>query len=260
MAVLNVTPDSFFDGGRYTNPSGAIEQALRYVDQGADIIDVGGESTRPGSARAGIDEELARVIPVIEGIRKATDTAISIDTSKPGVMRAAAAAGADMINDVRALSTVDALQSVARLQLPVVLMHMSGEPATMQIKPAYHDVVSQVCSYLVERAGQCQAAGIRAARIVLDPGFGFGKTVQHNLSLLKHLPKLVGTGYPVLAGLSRKSMIAELTGGRELAQRMPASIALAVEAAARGASIVRVHDVAPTIDALKIRAAVARAQ
>jgi dihydropteroate synthase len=259
MAVLNVTPDSFFDGGRYANPASAIEQALSFVEQGADIIDVGGESTRPGSAGAGIDEELARVIPVIEGIRNATDAAISIDTSKPGVMRAAAAAGADLINDVRALSAANALQSVARLQLPVVLMHMAGEPATMQIKPAYHDVVSQVRSYLVDRAGQCQVAGIGAARIVLDPGFGFGKTVQHNLSLLKHLPKLVGAGYPVLAGLSRKSMIGELTDSREPAQRMPASIALAVEAAARGASIVRVHDVAPTIDALKIRAAVARA-
>lgn len=259
MAILNVTPDSFSDGGLYADVPGAVEQALKFVEQGADIIDVGGESTRPGSRGIGVDEELARVIPIIEGIRKATGVTISIDTSKPDVMRAAAAAGADIVNDVCALCGDGALQSVAQMQLPVVLMHMAGEPRTMQKNPFYTDVVSQVCSFLLERARQCQEAGIRAAHIVLDPGFGFGKTAQHNLLLLKHLSTLVDTGYPVLAGLSRKSMIAQVTGAREPAQRMPASIALATEAAARGAAIVRVHDVSPTIDALKVRAAVARA-
>ena len=258
MAVLNVTPDSFSDGGRYRDSSRAIEQALRFVEQGADIIDVGGESTRPGASGASVEDELARVILVIEGIRKSSDIAISIDTSKPAVMRAAALAGAGLINDVRALGAADALHCAVQLELPVVLMHMAGTPTDMQRNPSYVDVVAQVCSYLVERAGQCRNAGISATQIILDPGFGFGKTLPHNLSLLKNLGQLVDTGYPVLVGLSRKSMIGELTG-RELAERMPASVALAVEAATRGASIVRVHDVGPTIDALKIRAAVAAA-
>jgi dihydropteroate synthase len=258
MAVLNVTPDSFFDGGRYANSSRAVEQALRFAEDGADIIDVGGESTRPGSLSATTDVELARVIPVIEGIRKASNVAISIDTSKAAVMRAAAGVGANLINDVRALSTAESLQCAAQLQLPVVLMHMAGEPKTMQVKPHYRDVVAEVRSFLVQRAKQCQNAGIEAAQIVLDPGFGFGKTAQHNLSLLKHLGQLIDAGYPVLAGLSRKSMIGTLLG-RELAQRMPASVALALEAASRGAAMVRVHDVTATIDALKMRAAVASA-
>ena len=258
MAILNVTPDSFSDGGRYAGASSAVEQALSFVAQGADIIDVGGESTRPGARAADIDEELARVIPVIEGIRKAGNTPISIDTSKTEVMRAAAAAGADVINDVRALSARGAMQRAAQLQLPVVLMHMLGEPATMQQKPHYHDVVAQVRTYLVDRAAQCEHAGISKLQIVLDPGFGFGKNVQHNLSLLKHLDMLCEAGYPVLAGLSRKSMIGKLLD-RDVAQRMPASIALALEAASRGASIIRVHDVAATIDALKMRAPVASA-
>ena len=258
MAVLNVTPDSFFDGGRYADSSRAVEQALRFAADGADIIDVGGESTRPGSVGAATDEELARVIPVVEGIRKASNVAISIDTSKAAVMRAAAGVGANMINDVRALSMTESLQCAAQLQLPVVLMHMAGEPRTMQVKPHYRDVVAEVRSFLVHRAKQCQSAGIEATQIVVDPGFGFGKTAQHNLSLLKHLGQLVDAGYPVLAGLSRKSMIGTLLG-RELAQRMPASVALAVEAASRGAAMVRVHDVTATIDALKMRAAVASA-
>jgi dihydropteroate synthase len=201
---------------------------------------------------------MARVIPVIDAVRKATDVAISVDTSTPEVMRAAAAAGADLINDVRALANDDALQTAAQLQLPVVLMHMAGDPQTMQNDPQYDDVVSQVRAFLVARANRCRRAGIDAAQIVLDPGFGFGKTVQHNLSLLKHLRQLVDTGYPVLVGLSRKSMIQTLLG-RELDERMPASVSLAIEASARGASIVRVHDVLPTLDALKIRAAVEHA-
>ncbi|MFT5448873.1 MAG: dihydropteroate synthase [Gammaproteobacteria bacterium] len=258
MAVLNVTPDSFSDGGRFAEPARAIEHALQCVEHGADIVDVGGESTRPGSIVPGAEEEMARVIPVIEALRKASDVAISVDTSKPDVMRAAAAAGADMINDVRALGNDDALQTAAQLQLPVVLMHMAGEPQTMQDDPQYDDVVSQVFAFLVDRAEQCQRAGIDGTQIALDPGFGFGKMVQHNLSLLKHLRQLVDTGYPVLVGLSRKSMIRTLLG-RELDGRMPASVSLAIEASARGASIVRVHDVLPTVDALKIRAAVEHA-
>ena len=254
MAVLNVTPDSFSDGGRFAEPARAIEHALRCVEHGADIVDVGGESTRPGSIAPGIDEEMARVIPVIEAVRQAADVAISVDTSKPEVMRAAAAAGADLINDVRALGSDDALQTAAQLQLPVVLMHMAGEPQTMQDDPRYDNVVSQVRTFLVERANRCRRAGIDATQIALDPGFGFGKTMQHNLSLLKHLRQLVDTGYPVLVGLSRKSMIQTLLG-REPDERMPASVSLAIEASARGASIVRVHDVLPTVDALKIRAA-----
>ena len=258
MAVLNVTPDSFSDGGRFAEPARAIEHALRCVEHGADIVDVGGESTRPGSIAPGIDEEMARVIPVIEAVRQAADVAISVDTSKPEVMRAAAAAGVDLINDVRALGSDDALQTAAQLQLPVVLMHMAGEPQTMQDDPRYDNVVSQVRTFLVERANRCRRAGIDATQIALDPGFGFGKTMQHNLSLLKHLRQLVDTGYPVLVGLSRKSMIQTLLG-REPDERMPASVSLAIEASARGASIVRVHDVLPTVDALKIRAAVEQA-
>ena len=258
MAVLNVTPDSFSDGGRYRDSCRAIEQALSFAEQGADIIDVGGESTRPGSSGTSVDDELARVIPVIEGIRKSSDIAISVDTSKPAVMRAAAVAGAGLINDVRALSEADALYCAVQLELPVILMHMAGTPVNMQKDPSYVDVVAQVCAFLLQRAGQCRSAGISATQIILDPGFGFGKMLQHNLSLLKNLGQLIRNGYPVLVGLSRKSMIGELTG-RELAERMPASVALAVEAASRGASIVRVHDVGPTIDALKIRAAVAAA-
>jgi dihydropteroate synthase len=258
MAVLNVTPDSFSDGGQFARPAQAIEHALSCINDGADIVDVGGESTRPGSVAPDIEEELARVIPVIEAIRNAADVAISVDTSKPEVMRAAAEAGADLVNDVRALRHDGALQMAAQLGLPVVLMHMAGEPRTMQDNPQYDDVVSQVCAFLVARAQQCQRAGIDAAQIALDPGFGFGKTVQHNLSLLKHLRQLADTGYPVLAGLSRKSMIQRLLG-REPDARMPASVSLALEASARGASIVRVHDVLPTVDALRIRAAVAHA-
>jgi dihydropteroate synthase len=259
MAVLNVTPDSFFDGGRHLEAGRAIEQALRFVEYGADIIDIGGESTRPGSVGADTNEELARVMPVIEGIRKVSGAVISIDTSKTQVMCAAADAGADLINDVRALSAAGALQGAAQSQLSVILMHMAGEPRTMQVDPHYRDVVSQVGSYLLQRAVQCQRAGIDASKIVLDPGFGFGKTTQHNLSLLKNLGHLTAAGYPVLVGLSRKSMIGNLLG-HEVAQRMSASVALAVEAANRGASIVRVHDVAATIDALKLRAAVASAR
>lgn len=258
MAVLNVTPDSFSDGGQFAEPARAIEHALRCVEHGADIVDVGGESTRPGSIAPSIDEEMARVIPVIEAVRHAADVAISVDTSKPEIMRAAAAAGADLINDVRALGNDDALQTAAQLQLPVVLMHMAGEPQTMQDNPQYDNVVSQVRAFLVDRANRCRRAGIDASQIVLDPGFGFGKTVQHNLSLLKHLRQLVDTGYPVLVGLSRKSMIRTLLG-REVDERMPASVSLAIEASVRGVSIVRVHDVLPTVDALKIRAAVEHA-
>jgi len=255
MGVLNVTPDSFSDGGRFVSPQAALEQGLRMVEEGAAIIDVGGESTRPGAQPVPADEELRRVLPVIEQLRKATRAVISIDTSKAQVMRRAAAAGAGFINDVRALREPGAMDAAVASGCAVCLMHMQGEPRTMQEAPSYRDVVQEVRAFLESRAESCRAAGLSPERIVIDPGFGFGKTLQHNLELLRRLAELTASGLPVLVGLSRKSIVGKLTG-RPADGRLHGSVALAVIAALNGARIIRAHDVAATVDALKTVAAV----
>jgi dihydropteroate synthase len=254
MGIVNVTPDSFSDGGRFADAAAAIAYARRLRDAGAAIIDVGGESTRPGAAAVTEDEELARVLPVIEAL--AGDGAlVSVDTMKPGVMRAALRAGVSMINDVRALETPGAIDAAAASDAAVCLMHMRGEPRSMQADPRYDDVVAEVATFLHERAIACEAAGIAHDRIAVDPGFGFGKTLAHNLQLLRGLHAIAELGYPVLAGLSRKSMLGALTG-RASEDRLAASIAAALAAVARGAAIVRVHDVRETVDALRVFSAV----
>jgi dihydropteroate synthase len=255
MGVLNVTPDSFSDGGRFVRLEDAVERGVRMAEEGAAIIDVGGESTRPGAQPVGLDEELRRVVPVIARLRSRTQAVLSVDTSKPEVMHAAAAAGAAMINDVRALREPGALEAAASSGCAVCLMHMLGAPQTMQDAPHYGDVVAEVRRFLEERVETCITAGVPAERIVLDPGFGFGKTLQHNLELLRRLGELSVSGLPLLAGLSRKSIVGSLTG-RPPDERVHGSVALAVVAALHGASILRVHDVAATVDALKIVAAV----
>jgi len=254
MAVLNVTPDSFSDGGLWTDPERALRHAMDMVDEGADIIDIGGESTRPGAEHVSTEQELDRVIPLIERLAGQIEASISIDTSKPGVMREAVAAGAGMINDVYALRREGALEAAASLRVPVCLMHMQGEPRDMQQDPRYFDVVAEVRDFLAGRAQACRDAGIAADRIVVDPGFGFGKSLKHNLELLRGLPELAGLGYPVLAGLSRKSMLGTIAG-RGPGSRMAASVAAALLAVQKGAAIVRVHDVAETADALKVLSA-----
>lgn len=255
MGVLNVTPDSFSDGGRYFDHSQALAQARRLVDEGADIIDIGGESTRPGAEPVSVEEELRRVVPVVEALAGKIEKAISVDTSKPQVMRAAAEAGAGMINDVNALRTPGALEAAAELGLPVCLMHMKGEPRTMQLNPQYGDVVSEVKDFLLSRAQALEAAGLPGDRIYIDPGFGFGKTLEHNLLLLRHLDAFAATHYPVLVGMSRKSMVGALLD-TPVDDRVYGSITLAAIAAMRGAAVVRVHDVKPTRDALKVCGAV----
>jgi dihydropteroate synthase len=254
MGVLNVTPDSFSDGGRWLGREPALRHVASMVAEGADIIDIGGESTRPGAAEVPEQQELDRVVPVLEALRGEFDVTLSIDTSKPGVMREAVAAGAGMINDVFALRRKGALQVAAELAVPVCLMHMQGAPRSMQKDPRYDDVVGEVEAFLLERAASAQAAGIDRGHIVLDPGFGFGKTLDHNLALLRHLPRLCSHGYPVLAGLSRKSMLQALTG-RTVEQRLAGSLALGLAAARGGAAIIRVHDVAETVDVLRVMAA-----
>jgi dihydropteroate synthase len=254
MGVLNVTPDSFSDGGKYLDVDAAVTHGLRMAQDGAAILDVGGESTRPGAEPVGIDEEIRRVVPVIERLRESSGAVISVDTSKPEVMRAAAAAGAGMINDVRALSAKGALEAAVSTECAVCLMHMKGNPRTMQKQPFYVDVVEEVKEFLDERAGRCRDAGVERDRIAIDPGFGFGKTLEHNLQLLRYLREL-GSDYPILTGLSRKSMVGHLTG-RPPDQRVHGSIALAVMAVVNGARIVRVHDVAATVDAIKTVVAV----
>ncbi|MBS0364232.1 MAG: dihydropteroate synthase [Proteobacteria bacterium] len=254
MGVLNVTPDSFSDGGRYLDADAAVRHALRLVEEGAAIVDVGGESTRPGAPPVDEDEELRRVIPVIERLRGRADVVISVDTSKPAVMRAAHRAGAGLINDVRALQEPGALPAAAATKCAVCLMHMQGEPRTMQQSPHYHDVVAEVGEFLTARAAAARSAGIPAERIAIDPGFGFGKTLQHNLTLLRGLPQLAAQA-PLVAGLSRKSMAGTLTG-RPQGERLYGSVALAVIAVLNGARIVRAHDVAATRDALAVAAAV----
>jgi dihydropteroate synthase len=255
MGVLNVTPDSFSDGGRFLDTQAAVRHGLILAEQGAAFIDVGGESTRPGAAAVGVEEELRRVIPVIERLRGATAALISIDTSKPEVMRAAAAAGAALINDVRALREPGALAAARDSGCGVCLMHMQGEPRTMQLEPVYADVVSEVRAFLEERVAACRAAGIEAERLAVDPGFGFGKTLEHNLTLLRHLGELSAAGRPLAVGLSRKSMVGKLTGRPE-GERVLGSVVLAAIAALAGASIVRAHDVAATVEALKVVTAV----
>lgn len=255
MGILNVTPDSFSDGGRFAGRDAAVRQAEAMARDGADIIDVGGESTRPGAGDVPEQQELDRVIPVIEAVVAAVDVPVSIDTSKPGVMRAAIAAGAAMINDIRALREPGAMQAAAELQRPVCLMHMLGQPRTMQQKPEYTDVVAEVREFLAERVRACVEAGLAGGSIIVDPGFGFGKTPRHNVELLSNLRQLQVIGQPILVGLSRKSTLGELTG-RDVGERMPASIAAAVIAVIEGATLVRVHDVRETVDALRVAAAV----
>ncbi|MDT8319865.1 MAG: dihydropteroate synthase [Xanthomonadales bacterium] len=254
MGILNVTPDSFSDGGRFTGPDRALRHALEMVQAGADLIDVGGESTRPGSESVGAQEELDRVIPVIEAIVAEMAVPVSIDTSKPEIMKAAAAAGAGMVNDVFALRQPNALETAASLGLPVCLMHMRGKPRDMQTEPVYDDVVAEVLDFLIERAEACEAAGVPSGQVIIDPGFGFGKNLHHNLALFRALPRLASCGYPLLVGFSRKSMLGKITG-RPVDQRISASVAAAVLAARSGASLLRVHDVAETVDALAVLSA-----
>ncbi len=258
MGILNVTPDSFSDGGRFDDPGSARRQAAEMASEGAAIIDIGGESTRPGARGVGVQEELDRVIPVIEAVRSVTDVPVSVDTSKAAVMREAVAAGAIMINDVYALRGEGALQAAVDLQVPVCLMHMQGEPRTMQADPSYGDVVADVLAFLEERVAACVSAGLAEDLVVVDPGFGFGKTPGHNVELLANLRQLRARGRPVLFGASRKSTLGELTG-RDVHERVAASIAAAVIAVMNGADIVRVHDVGATVDALRVAQAVIEA-
>jgi dihydropteroate synthase len=254
MGILNVTPDSFSDGGRYARRDAALAHARRMIGEGAAIIDIGGESTRPGASPASTGEELDRVIPVIEALRGESPVFVSVDTSKPEVMRAATRAGADIINDVRALREPGALAAAAESRAGVCLMHMLGEPRTMQDAPRYEDVVVEVAAFLASRVAACRAAGIETARLAIDPGFGFGKRTADNLALLKHLGRLRELGAALAVGLSRKSMLAKLTG-RAVDDRIAGSIALAAIAVLNGARIVRAHDVAATLDAVRVAAA-----
>jgi dihydropteroate synthase len=255
MGILNVTPDSFSDGGRFVNREAAIHQVETMLHEGADIIDIGGESTRPGASDVTVTEEAERVVPVITAIREISNVPISVDTSKAEVMRVAVAAGADMINDVRALQDDGALEAAVELQTPVCLMHMQGLPRTMQENPVYEDVAAEVVEFLLRRIDACSAAGLPDDLIVVDPGFGFGKSHVHNIELLANLRQLQELRRPVMVGLSRKSTLGALTG-KGTDDRTAASVAAAVLAVAAGAQIVRVHDVAETVDALKVTTAV----
>ena len=254
MGVINTTPDSFSDGGTLYRGARldldrAMARAAQMVADGAAVLDVGGESTRPGAAAVSEQQELDRVVPLVARISAELGVVVSVDTSTPAVMREAASHGAGLINDVRALRREGAVAAAAETGLPVCLMHMQGEPSTMQLAPCYHDVVIEVGDFLAARVAACEQAGIPRERLLLDPGFGFGKTVAHNLQLLAGLPALAALGLPLLVGLSRKSLIGKLLG-REVDQRLPASLALAVMAAERGASLIRTHDVAETADAV----------
>ncbi len=255
MGILNVTPDSFSDGGRFETPEDALRQAAAMAEDGAAVIDIGGESTRPGANSISDQEELDRVLPVIESVRAVTDVPISVDTSKPLVMREAVAAGAAMINDVLALRAEGALDTAVSLGVPVCLMHMRGRPRTMQEDPQYNDVVAEVRSFLAERVDACTASGLAEGLIVIDPGFGFGKSHAHNVELLANLRQLRVRDRPLLVGLSRKSTLGALTD-RQTDERMPASVAAAVIAAMQGAEIIRAHDVKATVDGLKVAQAV----
>lgn len=252
MGILNVTPDSFSDGGDFVAVDAALDQAMVMVEAGASIVDVGGESTRPGAQSVTVEEELERVVPVVEAIRRRSAVTISIDSSKPEVMEAAIAAGGSMVNDVRALQEPGALEMVAKLKVPVCLMHMQGEPRSMQQAPYYEDgVVAEVIRFLQQRIAACQFSGIERSQIWVDPGFGFGKTLQHNLELLAELDQFRSLDVPLLVGMSRKSMIGALLGDVPVEQRMLGSVGAAVVAVARGAHVVRVHDVRETVEALK---------
>jgi len=258
MGVLNVTPDSFSDGGRHLSVAAAVERGLAMAAEGAAIIDVGGESTRPGAGAVSAAEELERVIPVIERLAARLDVPISVDTTKPEVMLAACGAGASLVNDVRALREPGAIEAVAATGAAVCLMHMQGEPRTMQTAPSYGDVVSEVRDFLAGRVEACRQAGIRRDRICIDPGIGFGKTPGHNLALLAAIERLGEPGIPVLIGVSRKSLVGIITG-RPPETRLAGSLAFAALAVARGAAIIRAHDVAETVDAVKVASALRRA-
>jgi dihydropteroate synthase len=254
MGVLNVTPDSFSDGARHPTPEAALAAARRMVAEGARIIDVGGESTRPGAERPPVEVELGRVVPVVARLAASLDVVVSVDTSRPEVIEAAVAAGAGLVNDVRALTVPGALAAAARLGVGVCVMHMQGTPQTMQNAPAYRDVVAEVRAFLAERLAACRAAGIDPDALLVDPGFGFGKTTAHNLALLAGLEAFTTLGAPLLVGLSRKSLAGTLTG-RAVGERFAGSVALAALAALAGARVVRAHDVAGTVDAVAIGAA-----
>ncbi len=254
MGIVNVTPDSFSDGGQFFSAQAAIDHAAQLIEEGADILDIGGESTRPGAAEVAVDEELHRVMPVLEALRDAS-VPLSIDTMKPEVMRAAIAAGASMVNDVNALRTLGAVEACAEPNVAVCLMHMLGTPRSMQQDPEYADVVSEINQFLLERAEVCERAGIARERIVVDPGFGFGKTSKHNLNLIRAVPQFVATGYAVMVGISRKSVLGRLVG-KDAGGRLAASVSAALLLAQRGAHILRVHDVQATVDALKVWQAV----
>ncbi len=251
MGIVNVTPDSFSDGGKFFSRDAALEQALKLVEDGADILDIGGESTRPGSDPVAVQEEIDRVVPAIEAISAEVDVPISIDTMKAEVMRAAVSAGAGLINDVNALRGDGALQAAAELDVPVCIMHMQGTPQTMQQEPHYEDVVSEVEAFLLERVEACKQAGIKADRIMLDPGFGFGKRARHNLRLMKHLSRLTRLPYPVLVGVSRKSIIGDMLRV-SVDERLAGSLALASIAVWQGAKLIRTHDVKETAQAVKL--------
>jgi len=255
MGVVNVTPDSFSDGGRFLDPRAAIVHARGLIEEGADIVDLGGESSRPGAHAVAEEEELRRILPILKALK---DVPVSVDTRRPAVMRAALAEGASMINDIEALQAPGALAAVSGGDCAVCLMHKKGDPATMQQDPRYDDVVAEVHAFLAARVAECEKAGLQRDRIVVDPGFGFGKTVAHNLSLLKRLPELVALGVPVLAGWSRKSSLGAITG-RPVGERLAASLAAALLAVQHGARILRVHDVRETRDALAVLQALERA-
>lgn len=251
MGILNVTPDSFSDGGQYNTVDMAVQRARQMVADGAAFVDVGGESTRPGAAPVSEQEELDRVCPVVEAIAREVDAVISVDTSTPSVMRETAWLGAGLINDVRGLEREGAVAAANDTGLPVCLMHMKGAPESMQANPEYRHVVRDVATYLMDRVRVCESAGIPAEKILLDPGFGFGKTLEHNLQLLAALEQLKVLGYPLLVGMSRKTMLGHITG-RDVGERLPASLAAATIAALKGASVIRVHDVRETVDAVKV--------
>lgn len=251
MGILNVTPDSFSDGGRFDGLEAAVAHALAMEKAGAGIVDIGGESTRPGAEAVSLEQEMDRVIPVIEAVAARSSLPMSIDTSKPEVMRAAVEAGAGFINDVQALVAPGAMEAAAELGVPVCLMHMRGEPGTMQENPVYDDVVAEIHEFLADRVGACEAAGIPRERLLVDPGFGFGKTLDHNLELLRRLDEFAGSGVGLLVGFSRKSMFQKLLG-RGVDERLSGSLAAALLALGQGADIVRVHDVAETVDAVRV--------
>ena len=256
MGIINVTPDSFSDGATLYRGSNldierAMTRAREMVASGAAILDIGGESTRPGASPVSVNEEMDRVLPLVARIAAELETVISVDTSTPVLMREAANAGAGLLNDVRALTREGALEAAAAANVPICLMHMQGEPGSMQVAPHYDDVVEDVCEYLQSRIACCERQGIARNRLLLDPGFGFGKSVTHNLKLLRELPRLAAIGLPLVVSLSRKSLIGKLLG-REVGQRLPASLALAVLAAQRGAAVIRTHDVAATVDAVSM--------